>query len=529
MWTSRPCLAAPLGALAMAVCGLAGDGAGAAMRARAEKAERSGDVVNAYLHYSQAAAADPADRRSWAKSLALRTRATVAAKVLPVGEPVPPRFDSEPPSFSRQDLEDARVLGPPPRLESLPGEQAFDLKGDSKTLAEAVLRAFGIEVIFDADFQPIANLRFRLEKANFDEAVTALQAATSTFLVPVSERIVLVSRDTTQKRQELEHTVAVVVPLPAPVSVQEAQELARSVQQLMEIQKFGVDSGHRLVVIRDRMSKVLPAMVLFEDLLRYRAEVHLEVELLEVSENSSLDLGLKLPTLFPITSASEAGARVSIPSLLRNLVDFTPARFFSLAIASSQLIATMAESSTRTLSRAELRSTEGQPVQFHVGDRYPILTAGYFGQTTGAGEVYTPPPTFNFEDLGLVLKITPKVHGIDEVSMEIEAEYKVLTGQSANGIPVIANRKFTSRARTKQGEVAVITGMVRLNEARSLTGLAGLSQIPVAGALFRQDNRSTEKGQAVFVIRPHIVREAPSETPTRTVWTGPEGRPRIPL
>jgi type II secretory pathway component HofQ len=523
MTAARVCLAA----LSAALCLASGDGA--ATRARAEKAEKAGRLVEAYLLYSQAAAVDPSDRRSWAKSMALRTRATMAANVLPPAPPSEPRFESEAPSVPVRDIEDTRTLGPPPRLEPRHSEQSFELKGDSKSLVEAVLRAFGIEVIFDADFQPIPNLRLRLDRVGFDEAVTALEAATATFLVPVSEKIVLAARDTAQKRQELEHTVAVAVPLPAPVSVQEAQELARSVQQLMEIQKFGVDSGHRLVLIRDRASKVLPALVLFEDLLRHKAEVHIEVELLEVAENSSLDLGLKLPTLFPITSGSEAGARVTIPSLLRNVVDLTPARFFALSIASSQLIATMADSSTRTLSRAELRSTEGQPVQFHVGDRYPILTAGYFGQTTGTGTTYTPPPSFNFEDLGLVLKITPKVHGLDEVGMDIEAEYKVLTGQALNGIPVIANRKFTSRARARSGEVAVITGMVRLNEARSLTGLAGLAQIPIAGALFRQDSRSTEKGQAVFVIRPRIVREAASESPTRTVWTGPEGRPRIPL
>jgi len=49
-------------------------------------------------------------------------------------------------------------------------------------------------------------------------------------------------------------------------------------------------------------------------------------------------------------------------------------------------------------------------------------TNGYFGSTTGTGQVFAPPPTINFEDLGLVLKVTPHVHGVDEVSLDIDAE-----------------------------------------------------------------------------------------------------------
>jgi hypothetical protein len=501
------------------------------IRSQAAKAEKAGDTVRAYLLYSQAAAMDASDRRSWAKSLALRRRAVLAANLTPESSPGHPNLEFVPNPISDEDREAARSPGPPSRLQPATRPQTFDLNADSKIVAESVLRSYGIDTVFDSNYQPIQGIRFRLPDVGFEEALIALQAATASFVVPVSEKLALVARDTTQKRQELEHSLAVAVPIPTPVTVQEATELARGVQQLMEIQKFGVDSAHRMVVFRDRASKVLPALAVFEDLMRYKAEVHLEVEFLEVADNSTLDMGLKLPQVFLIRSVSDiAGSPVSLPALLRNLARFSPAKFFAVGIADTQIFGTMSESSSRTLSRAELRASEGQPVTFHVGDRYPILTAGYFGATGGAeGQVYTPPPSFNFEDLGLVLKITPRVHGADEIGMDLEAEYKVLTGQALNGIPVIANRKFTSRVRLKDGELAVVSGLVRMNEARALSGIAGLAQIPGVGALFRQDNRSTESGQALLTIRPRIVGGAPSEHATRTVWTGPEGRPRIPL
>lgn len=81
----------------------------------------------------------------------------------------------------------------------------------------------------------------------------------------------------------------------------------------------------------------------------------------------------------------------------------------------------------------------------------------------------------------------------------------------------------------KMGETAVIAGLIRASEARSLTGVAGLMQIPVLGHLFRQDSRQSDSGNALLVVRPHAINVPGGEFSTRTVLTGTEGRPHNPL
>lgn len=184
--------------------------------------------------------------------------------------------------------------------------------------------------------------------------------------------------------------------------------------------------------------------------------------------------------------------------------------------------------------RASLRSDHGMPVTFHIGDRYPIISAGYFGDaipgaSKGDGITYRPPPSFTFEDLGLTLKVTPVVHGMDEISLEVEAEFKLLSGANFNGIPVVSNRKFTSRLRLEQGEWAVMTGLVSVSEGRTISGVAGLMQIPILGNLFSSNNKQETLGETLLLIRPRLLSLPPGEWATVPVWTGPEGRPEIPF
>ncbi|MBI1787865.1 MAG: type II and III secretion system protein, partial [Acidobacteria bacterium] len=193
-------------------------------------------------------------------------------------------------------------------------------------------------------------------------------------------------------------------------------------------------------------------------------------------------------------------------------------------------VASMSRSNARSLLRVHLRSTDGQAATFHVGDKYPVLTGGYFGGVDSTNpSAYRPPPQFTFEDLGLVVKVTPKINGREEVSLNVEAEFKVLAGQALNGIPVISNRKATAQVRLKTGEWGLVAGMMNATEARAISGLAGLSRIPGLGHLLRRNSRDRDQRDILILIKPWVLSLTPDQILTRTLWVGPEGRPILPL
>ncbi|HUS04745.1 MAG TPA: type II and III secretion system protein [Bryobacteraceae bacterium] len=498
------------------------------MYQRGRQFEKKGNVVEAYLLYSQAAAADPKNKKYWQRSQALRTKAAMLSKAAPApGAPpdtagveatenLDPGIDSSP--ATPKDLEQARMLRPPVELAAGKERKSFDLRGDSKSLFEQLARAYALDVVFEGDYQPGPSLRFVVADADYREAFHALMAATSSFIVPISPRVFMVVKDTDAKRREVENTVSVTIPIPEAVTLQEAQELARSVQQVMEIQRFAIDGAHRLVFLRDRVSKVQPALALFHDLMTRRAEVSIELQFLSVTRGSSLGLGFAVPSTLPITAIKQFISLGGGPMA------------FGIGVLSAELLAQATRSTGTTLLNAEIRSTDGQAATFHAGDKYPLVTAGYFGAVAQAGQqAFTPPPTFNFEDLGLVLKITSKVHGADEVTLEIESEFKTLGAGSFNGIPVISNRKLANRVRLRFGEAAVVGGLVSSTQAISLSGISGLSGIPVLGPLVSRTTREKDDTEVLVVIRPKLLSLPPSEAATREIYIGTESRLVSPL
>src|SRR6185503_13180112 len=147
-----------------------------------------------------------------------------------------------------------------------PGHKDFDLRADSKSLWEQVARAFGLEVVFDGDYQAGTPIRFQITQSDYRDALHALEAATGSFIVPVSPRLLLVVKDTEQKRREVEPTMLVSIPVPQATATQELVEIAQAVRQLFNLEHMAWDSVRNMVLMRDRNSRVVPA--------RQRSEEH---------------------------------------------------------------------------------------------------------------------------------------------------------------------------------------------------------------------------------------------------------------
>ncbi len=495
-----------------------------------QKAERAGDSLHAYLYYARAAALEPNNERFAASKMALQATGKLIGRELLGPDPA----DESRNTALLEELSpdgvapDARQTVAPPLLNGSPEKKSFDLKGDARTIFEKVAEAYGLQAVLEADYQAPPAFNFRVAEVGFEDALHILEAVSNSFLVPISDRLFLVVRDTVQRRNEMTPDMSVIVPIPGRLSVQEAQEMIAAVQQTMELRHVSVDALRHVVFLRDSVSKVSAARLLFENLARLRPQVVVDVEFRSVERDSSLNYGLNLQNSIPLVDfGSVLHSKPVIPAGFTSFLAFGGgASFLGMGVASASAFANVTRSSADVILTSQIVALDGQAATLHVGDRYPIITAGYFGAPAGAaGQTFAPPPTVTFEDLGVVLKVTPSVHDEGEVTLDVQADFKTLGGSTSNGIPVIGSRTFQGKVRLNHGEWAVIAGLVSATDSDTRNGIAGLSSLPWLGRLLRQNTLAHQSSEVLIVLKPHLVTPAPWDSVPRTIWVGTEAKP----
>ena len=496
---------------------------------QAEQAERAGDRFHAYLLYSQAAALDPSNAKFQERFNALAAAAAYSAaanqKTAEPDSEISVQSQLAPGELSPAEISALPEALPPPRLKPSASKATFDIRGKAQDIAERVAGAYGIKIAMESDYQAPPDFLFRTGELSRDEAFRALEAASNSLIIPLDDHTVLLTRDVPQRRADSEPVMALGIPIPERISAQEAQEIVTAVQQTLEIRRIQADPAKRMVYLRDIVGKAIAARQLFFALCRLRGQVAVEVELISIDKNSSLNIGLNLPTSTQIVNFGNWFNNVpSVGSFTRFATFGAGKTLFGIGIADAAAFATLQRSSSQTLLHSEIVALDGQAGSLLVGDRYPIITNAYSGGgTSSTGTAYAP--TVNFVDLGLALKITPSMHDGGEITLDVDAEFKVLGNVTADNIPTIGQRKYTGKVRLASDQWAVIAGLTEDSRSLASTGVAGLARIPLVGHLFRQDTYSKDRTELMIVLKPRVVDLPPWEFATQTLWVGTEGKP----
>jgi general secretion pathway protein D len=81
-----------------------------------------------------------------------------------------------------------------------------------------------------------------------------------------------------------------------------------------------------------------------------------------------------------------------------------------------------------------------------------------------------------------------------------------ISGEGFGGLPTFGNRSITTVIRLRDGETNVLAGLIRDNERRVLSGVPGLSDLPLIGRLFAYNTNETQETDILLTLTPHIIR-----------------------
>ena len=128
---------------------------------------------------------------------------------------------------------------------------------------------------------------------------------------------------------------------------------------------------------------------------------------------------------------------------------------------------------SRVLANPQLRTSEGLTAQARFGERVPVPSVTFAPIATG-GVNQQPITSFTYEPIGVNIDLTPRLHHNDEVSLTVKIEVSNVSGTGFNDLPTFGNRSISTTIRLKDGETNMLAGLIRDDERRSLSGLAGL-------------------------------------------------------
>ena len=171
----------------------------------------------------------------------------------------------------------------------------------------------------------------------------------------------------------------------------------------------------------------------------------------------------------------------------------------------------MIQSSSKTniLSTPNILMTDNTEASISVGQQVPIKTGSYAATGTGGtttGSIGSPFTTYNREDVGVKLKVTPHINDGDTVVLDIEQEVSSINSEAADGI-ITNKREITTQILTSDGGTVVLGGLIEDSVQTGERRVPILGSIPVLGHLFRSQTSSKTKTNLLVFIRATIVRD----------------------
>jgi len=165
------------------------------------------------------------------------------------------------------------------------------------------------------------------------------------------------------------------------------------------------------------------------------------------------------------------------------------------------------------LSRPSVLSTNNKESTIYVGRTQSILTQAQ-QSTQGGSNVIN---NYSREDIGITLKVKPRLSSNNKVSLEIETTIEDIlpgSGTSADR-PTTTKRSVKTNAIINHAETIILGGLIKSADGNSVTKIPILGDIPIIGKLFTSRGDSSSKVNVVIYITPYIVQKSSDLTSLR--------------
>ncbi|MGA9065554.1 MAG: secretin N-terminal domain-containing protein, partial [Bryobacteraceae bacterium] len=466
-------------------------------------------------------------------------------RVEATGKEAPPAERALTPTEEYTQQEQKRLdglMGVPELRPLNPAPINLKMNNKTKVLFDTVAKYAGINLLWDPEYQvpPRDGFNVELNDSTIEQALDYLAVLTHSFWKPLSSNTIFVTNENPNKRREYQEQVAKVFYLQNVQATQELQELSNAVRTVADINKVFVYGGQNAIIVRGDADQVELAEKIINDLDKPKAEVVVDLMVIEASTTFSKQItaaiastGLNMPVSFSPRSTiqvqtSSTAAAASTPtgtttpttgttgsSTTGTMIPFQQLRQvgssdFATTLPSALLQAALSDAGSKILQAPELRSVDNVKATLKIGEKEPIATGSFQPGVAGVGVNPLVNTQFTYQDVGVNVEITPRVHENGDVTMHIDLDISTVASYvNVGGIsqPVIGQRKVTHDIRMREGEVGLLGGLINTEDDKTVTGIPGLASIPLLGNLFKGSSVNHNRDELMIVVIPHVIRQ----------------------
>jgi general secretion pathway protein D len=418
------------------------------------------------------------------------------------------------------------------KLQALPQEPLahFRLSADSRRVFETLGKLAGLNVAFTPDFRP-APLSEDLSGVSLTDALQLVAMQSKSFWKVVTPNTILVIPDNPNNRRDYDQEVLKTIYLSNPLAPADRTAITTALKQVLGLQRIMDNPDANAIIIRDTPAKVAAAEQLVRHLDRAKAEIMIDINIVEADRDRIRNLGLSLGTVNPSTGSITPGLGVEaalIPPTSTSTTGTTSGAATVGAVAINALTykdiavilpgvtaeAVLNDNKTHIMQSPQIRVTDGQTAKLKIGTRIPYATGSFLpslGGTTGSGGGVglLASTQFQFQDVGVNLDLTPHLLATGEIAVHAKIEISSLGASiTVGGVsePTFGQRVIEDDFRLQEGEVNLLGGLIQRTLSDQLQGLPGLGDVPGLRYFFSQNNKEVNDQEVLVMLTPRVIR-----------------------
>ena len=375
-----------------------------------------------------------------------------------------------------------------------------------ETGLQDILRALaaeaGINLILGAEV-PSATVSLNFHEISIEGAMNAILASHNLGMIQDKEVYRVVKAD------EIIELGEDLVTEYIPLNYSKGADVSPQLEPLLSKRgKLRADGRTNILMVRDTPTHLQQIRQLLEVLDIPTAQVMIEARIVTIANKAIKELGIQWGGSYrnkfdgdKTLTIGGSAASIRFDNMAVNLP--TPAATSALTFGISKLnsfafnirlSALEQKNLVKTLSNPRVMVLDNHKAKIGQGKEIPYKSADVDN------------PDTEFKEAELSLEVVPHVTKNGEITLELEISNDSQGENTEQGEPIINTQNVTTTLLIKDGETAVIGGIVLDNTIKQNDGVPGVSHIPLFGKLFQHDVNNVERGELVVFITPTIIK-----------------------